>query len=209
MGGIRLQPANFLRNVLHIGNEQLLHEMEALCEVRTLKKGECLIRQGQSPTMTYFLIEGIFRGTIDGTSGKDITGCIVYQCGAPLVANSEIWGVAQIGIEALTASSVLGVASSGLQRLFPRFPELTQMYLRFLLWSSRMHWELKVVTYQYTALQRYQWFLQAYPGLIDQISHKHIASFLNMTPETLSKLIHASDGALYASETLAIPEADS
>ena len=35
---------------------------------------------------------------------------------------------------------------------------------------------------------RYQWFLKKYPGLIDEVSNKHIASFLGMTPVTLSRL---------------------
>ena len=39
-----------------------------------------------------------------------------------------------------------------------------------------------------TAMQRYQWFLEAYPGFIDKVSNKHIASFLGMTPVTLSRL---------------------
>lgn len=47
---------------------------------------------------------------------------------------------------------------------------------------------MKVVLYQQSAAERYQWFLNAYPGLIDQVKHKHIASFLGMSPVTLSRL---------------------
>ena len=37
-------------------------------------------------------------------------------------------------------------------------------------------------------MERYQWFLKHYPGLIQTVSNKHIASFLGMTPVTLSRL---------------------
>ena len=37
-------------------------------------------------------------------------------------------------------------------------------------------------------MERYQWFRQAYPGLSEKISNRYIASFLNMTPVTLSRL---------------------
>ena len=40
----------------------------------------------------------------------------------------------------------------------------------------------------YSAMQRYQWFLEEYPGIIHRVSHKYIASFLGMTPVTLSRL---------------------
>lgn len=42
--------------------------------------------------------------------------------------------------------------------------------------------------YKYTAKERYEWFLEKYPGLIDQITNKYIASFLRMSPVTLSRL---------------------
>jgi len=50
------------------------------------------------------------------------------------------------------------------------------------------HWRMKQVLHQYTALQRYQWFLETYPGLVDRVSNKNIASFLGMSPVTLSRL---------------------
>ena len=62
------------------------------------------------------------------------------------------------------------------------------MHYKLLLNSANRHRDLKIAIYQYTAMQRYQWFLREYPGLIDQIGHKYIASLLNMTPVTLSKI---------------------
>lgn len=38
------------------------------------------------------------------------------------------------------------------------------------------------------AKERYNWFLREYKDLIDRVSHRHVASFLNMTPVTLSRL---------------------
>ena len=50
------------------------------------------------------------------------------------------------------------------------------------------HWQIKTVLHKRTSMERYQWFLQAYPGLIDQVTHRYIASFLEMSPVTLSCL---------------------
>lgn len=56
--------------------------------------------------------------------------------------------------------------------------------------------------YQHAAMERYQWFLQAYPGLCYQVSGKQIASFLGMTQVTLSRLRRAmrEAGQLQAAE---------
>ena len=49
-------------------------------------------------------------------------------------------------------------------------------------------WELKTMLHKCSAQERYQWFLKNYPGLIDQVTNKYIASFLRMSPVTLSRL---------------------
>lgn len=183
----------FYKSVLHIENEQLQHKMSDLSTINAVKKGEQLIRKGQIPNMLYFLWRGIFRGVLLGRDGKDITDCFVTQCGTPLAANSYISAPAQIGIEAIVDSEVVAVPLKEINKLILQFPELNAVYHKFLIQSNHKHWELKVLIYQYTAIQRYQWFLNTYPGLIDQVGHKYIASFLNMTPVTLSRMIHKED----------------
>lgn len=48
------------------------------------------------------------------------------------------------------------------------------------------------------AKQRFQWFLEEYPGLIFDVNNRHIASFLSMTPETLSRMKSALRKSRYA-----------
>lgn len=69
-----------------------------------------------------------------------------------------------------------------------QYSEIVELYNRFLISALNEHWKLKQVLVQYSAIQRYQWFMKEYPGLIDRVSNKHIASFLGMTPVTLSRL---------------------
>ena len=57
--------------------------------------------------------------------------------------------------------------------------------------ALRTHWEIRTMLCQHTAMERYQWFLQTYPALADRVSNKYIASFLGLTPVTLSRLRRA------------------
>ena len=41
---------------------------------------------------------------------------------------------------------------------------------------------------QESAMVRYHWFMKTYPGLVDHVRDKYVASFLGMTPVTLSRL---------------------
>lgn len=93
-----------------------------------------------------------------------------------------------ITLEALTDCEVVCLPLAAVGELLERYPALAELKFHLVLFSAEVHRKLKIATYQYTAAQRYEWFLQEYPGLIDQISHKYIASLLNMTPVTLSKI---------------------
>ena len=63
-----------------------------------------------------------------------------------------------------------------------------RLYSGFLMDALRRLWEVKAAMYQYDAMERYRWFMQAYPNLCSHVSGKHIASFLGMTQVTLSRL---------------------
>lgn len=102
--------------------------------------------------------------------------------------DSDYTRPASVTMEVLEDSEVLTVPLETVQKLMDQYPRLVEVYGDLVLRSAVMHRELKIAVYQYDALQRYQWFLKTYPGLIDRIPHKYIASFLNMTPVTLSNV---------------------
>ena len=97
---------------------------------------------------------------------------------------------ALINVEALSDSEVFVISNRNVMELLRKNPQLVYIYNKLLLESLESHWKIKTVVSQKTALERYNWFLKVYPGLINQICNKHIASFLGMTPVTLSRLRH-------------------
>ena len=40
------------------------------------------------------------------------------------------------------------------------------------------------------ATERFEWFCKEYPGMVDMVNNRYIASFLGITPVTLSRLRH-------------------
>ena len=47
-----------------------------------------------------------------------------------------------------------------------------------------------MMLYHNSAMDRYRWFHRHYPTLEPLVSGKHLASFLGITPVTLSRLRH-------------------
>ena len=50
-----------------------------------------------------------------------------------------------------------------------------------------------------SALERYEHFLELYPDLSSRLSQRHIASYLGITPQALSKLRAQRVGKFYGS----------
>lgn len=183
-----MELTEFYREHLGITEEEPLREAVAASQIRHLKAGECLFKQGDVPTQICFLLQGIMRGFLFNVNGKDITDCIAFRCGDSVMPDGTFLQPASITIEALEDSDVVCVDIEKVMAMLDRYPVLGRVHGELLIRSGNLHRTLKIVTYQYTATQRYQWFLKEYPGLIDRIPHKYIASLLNMTPVTLSKI---------------------
>lgn len=183
-----MQLAEFFNDVLGLADRALIDEAVKISEIKVLKPGEYLIRSGEVPAYMCFLLKGILRGFMLDLNGKDMTDCIAFRCGDAAMPDNDFTQPASITMEALTDCEILCISIPNVMRLLREYPSLNGLYQRLLLKSANLHRDLKIVSYQYTAMQRYQWFLEQYPGLIDKISHKYIASLLNMTPVTLSKM---------------------
>ena len=179
----------FFREILGITDLALIARAAAVSKIRALRRGELLFRQGEPVTHLYFLVRGIFRGFSLNSRGKEITDCFVWRPGFTVMPSSDLTlSAAIISVEALTPGETLSLPLETVSELLAEYPALTSLYLELTLESARFHWELKNALCRYDAAQRYQWFVRTYPQLSGQVSDKYIASLLDMTPVTLSRL---------------------
>lgn len=96
-------------------------------EVRQLKKGQHLIRQGEKPTHIYFLISGVIRGFFTDTDGNDITDCIVYRCGDPANADNDWTLPASTTMEAVEDCKIVCIAVDEIECLLREYPDLMKL----------------------------------------------------------------------------------
>lgn len=138
-------------------------------------------------TILPLLLSGVFRGIFVEENGYEATDCFANQPGDALIGCNNFGEPSSITFEALTDCEILQIPLPVIDTLLLKYPEMMQIYSRGLLDALQRHWEIKRVMYQ-PALQRYIWFLNTYPGLNDVVNSKQIASFLGVTPVTLSRL---------------------
>lgn len=183
-----MQPQDVFEKTLGLTDPDLIQELIDACTPLHLKAGDFLIREGDMPAVVPFLLKGIVRGFLFDVNGREITDCFAVQPGIPVMTSADLRVPSPFSMEAMVDSEFLTIPIVEIQRLLEKYPELQQLYNQLLIFSFSMHWKIKLTLCRNTAMQKYQWFLEKYPGLIDQISNKCIASFLGITPVTLSKL---------------------
>ena len=179
---------SFFRNTLCITEQDILQDLCTVVRIEHFKKGDLLLEIGEHQKRLYFLLKGFLRGFTVEENGHDITDFLAFRQGTLIMGSKDsISGISQVNIEALNDCVLLSMPSSEIEQFLHRYPSLLWGFTEYLQASMAQQWEIKHILYQ-PAMQRYLWFLEAYPGLIDSVCNKHIASFLGITPVTLSRL---------------------
>ena len=95
---------------------------------------------------------------------------------------------ASLYIEALEDSELLQLDSPTMDELYMRIPNL-ERFFRILLQNAFIAFEQRIISViSRTAEERYLEFSNKYPQLEQRLPQIHIASYLGITPEFLSKL---------------------
>lgn len=161
--------------------------------IRKLKKHEKFYDSVDKSRYIYFLISGVLRGFLIDKKGNDFTDCFIFRYGQAHIGCIDIdkQNIASECAEAVVDSQLICFDAKVLKPYILSSLELSNLYSQKLMESYADHWIHKNILFHSTAKERYQWFLSAYPGLIDIVPHKHIASFLTMSPVTLSRIRQA------------------
>jgi CRP-like cAMP-binding protein len=91
-------------------------------------------------------------------------------------------------VEALEDSTLLLIERQRLEALYDEIPQLNRFY-RILLQNAYITMSERInQTLAMSAEERYRAFLERYPHFEQRLSLKHIASYLGITPESLSRI---------------------
>ena len=91
-------------------------------------------------------------------------------------------------IQAIEDTELFYIYYAELEEIYKQFPEFNVIG-RILTIKYLSHWsrQLYAIRMQ-SAKEKYEWLFNSHPELIQRVPQKYIASYLNITPETLSKI---------------------
>lgn len=183
-----LQPLfNYINNISPI-SEAATEALGNCFEVMEIPKRHLLLKDGETCHHLYFVISGLLRMYYI-KEDEEVSSLFIEEHGFFNAAQSFYQRRPGYEfIETIEPSVVARIHYDHLQRLYTDFPELnfvaraiTENYL--VKGQERLY-----LLRKHTAEERYVYFIQNYPGLLQRVPLKHIASYLGLTLETLSRI---------------------
>ena len=156
---------------------------------KTLPKGEVLIRQGQIVKKTFYVTSGCLRSYCIDKNGKEHTLLFAIKdwwiSDFIAIHNNEF---ATLTVECLTESKVIEFNAKELDGIHARFPEF-EPYQRHNLERHIVSLHKRILNQlQLSAVERYDLFLNQYPDIEQYTRNFHIASYLGITQQSLSRI---------------------
>lgn len=177
----------------HVGRHVTLdkQDQDKFCEalqLRKLRRRQYLLQEGDYCRYDHFVIKGGLRQYEVDEEGREnvmqfgfedwwITDWYSMLTNTPTVYN----------IEALEDTEVLQIERAKLEQLFLEIP-LLERYFRIIILNAFVALQRRVLFMQKSATERYEEFLVRYAHVEQRVSQQHVASYLGITRETLSRL---------------------
>ena len=175
-------------DALGITDEASIATLCAMASTQHLARGQKFISEGETPRTISFPVTGMLRSYFTDSAGHEVTDCIVNSITTPLIASADMHIPSIETIEALTDCELVSISIAELEQAVTVHPPLAAAYIKVLERAWYAQWSLRTISRSMSARERYLWFLETYPGVINLLTHRNIASFINITPVTLSRV---------------------
>jgi CRP-like cAMP-binding protein len=180
-----------LREALMLRANMTDEDMMQVFEKATFKeynKGDLIISEGKVENYLYFVVEGMAR-TFFYKEEKETSLDFFFAGGFFSSYESFLERKpSRLNIEALTPLITMRMNYNALQELYVKNPKLQQIGRIITEELFRRLSERVQDLLSLSASERYQKLLEAQPEYVQHIPLKYLASYLNVTPESLSRI---------------------
>lgn len=157
--------------------------------LKTVRRGEILTRKGDTERTFSLVLEGFQRVYVPRSGGRDLTVAFAYPVNYSGIPDSFfLQKPSAYYLEALTDGEILAVDHARFEALMDQHRELERWAWKLLATASAGRGKRERELLTLTAEERYDRLFREAPHLFQLVPQKHLATYLGMTPETLSRI---------------------
>ncbi len=161
----------------------------SLLKYRTIRKRQFLLKSGEISRCETFVVKGLLRNYTVDKSGYEHVAMFAM----------EDWWVSDLYsfltqtpgnqfIDALEDTDVIQIEKSDIERLYIEVPKF-ERFFRILLQNAYVAHQQRILSsISLTAEEQYLAFIRKYPSLEQRVPQHQVASYLGITPETISRI---------------------
>lgn len=156
---------------------------------RRLSKGDFLLREGEVATHGAFVTNGCLRNFVIDNKGKE--HIVQFAPETWWMSNLESMSSGQPSlyfIDAIEDTDVLLITKAAFEQLLANMKGLSAAFQAGIQKSGAAKERRIIASLSSTAEERYNDFLSTYPSIALRVPQHMLASYLGITPETLSRI---------------------
>jgi CRP-like cAMP-binding protein len=169
-------------------SKEKLAKIEQYMTILFLEKGEYFLKGGRICHQIGFVIEGLMR-VYKIEDSREITCAFAGE--NQFVVDLESFNFkkpASEYIQAINSTKLILLTYNNLHKLFEEMPDFIQLYHQILQKNLLEKLKLKNILLTEEPTTRYIYFLENFAHILQKAPLIHIASFLGITPQSLSRI---------------------
>ncbi len=171
-------------------------ELEPLLAVADYRKGDLLMRQGKNEMEQFFVLDGMLKRVVANAEGREMI--LRFAAETEMDHSYAAWRLGTpvpYSIVAVTKVRTVKLGMPQWVEFLERHPEVKQRFEYEVMKLMSEVMAHSITLHLLDAPGRLSRFQRKHPELIGRIPKKELAAYLNLTPETLSRLKQRSGDA--------------
>ena len=169
--------------------EEQKERIRSLAVIKKLRKKQYLLQEGDIWKYDAFLVRGCVRTySVDEKGNEHIIGFSIENWWTGDRESLLTGEPSKFNIDAVEDSEIILFTHPNFEMICLEIPAFNDMVNAILQRSFVASQNRILATLSYTSEEKYLEFIKKYPGFANRIPQSMIASYLGMTPETLSRI---------------------
>ncbi|ARV05867.1 hypothetical protein BTO04_03755 [Polaribacter sp. SA4-10] len=170
-------------------SQEEVNSIESKFEKLNLKKGTALLNAGELVSNQYFVYSGCLRTYFIDNSGKEHT--LQFAINDWWISDYTAFFTttkALMNIETIQDAALYKISKKDMEALYSKIPQLETFFRKKMEKAFASFQKRILASLAQSAKERYVSFISTYPNIEQSVKNYHIASYLGITTESLSRI---------------------